>query len=82
MWQDVRDYWLPWMLFTASLLAAAVFVLLVSAAPQCPFAIPGIELFADDPVVRRSSIAAAIGLVVTAFVFFRPRTKKPSEPEA
>lgn len=29
-------------------------------------------LFAHDAAVRRTSLASAVGLVVTAFVFFRP----------
>ena len=30
-------------------------------------------LFAEDTVVRRTALASALGLLVTAFVFFRPR---------
>jgi hypothetical protein len=32
-----------------------------------------LDIFASDGTVRRSSIAGAIGLIVTAFVFFRPQ---------
>jgi hypothetical protein len=31
-----------------------------------------VELFADDSAVRHTSLAAAAGLVVTAYVFFGP----------
>jgi hypothetical protein len=31
-----------------------------------------LRLFAEDVAVRRTSLASALGLVVTAFVFFRP----------
>jgi cytochrome bd-type quinol oxidase subunit 2 len=30
------------------------------------------NLFAQDSVVRRTALACALGLVVTAYVFFRP----------
>jgi hypothetical protein len=38
-----------------------------------------IQLFADDVVLRRVAVASAIGLVVTANVFFRPRRRTDSE---
>jgi len=76
MWQELRDYWLPLMLFAGALLAAVVLFALVIAMPflvgQLPFTHVLLDLFAEDAVVRRSSIAGAIGLIVTAFVFFRP----------
>lgn len=74
MLQELRDYWLPLLLFASTLLVAVLLVLLVALMP---FAIeyvpvPPFTLFAEDATVRRSSIAGAIGLIVTAFVFFRP----------
>jgi hypothetical protein len=32
-----------------------------------------LALFAEDRAVRRTGLASALGLVVTAYVFFRPR---------
>jgi hypothetical protein len=76
MWQELRDYWLPLMLFGGVLLIAMLLLCLVAAAPHLLDAIAEpheiIKLFAADATVRRSSIAGAIGLIVTAFVFFRP----------
>ncbi len=37
-------------------------------------------LFARDAVVRRISLAGAVGLAATAFVFFRPSRRKPRPP--
>jgi hypothetical protein len=75
MWQELRDYWLPLMLFASVLLIALLLLILVAAAPYLlEVADPHdmIKLFAEDATVRRASIAGAIGLIVTAFVFFRP----------
>ncbi len=82
MLQDLRDYWLPLMLFTVATFVAAALLLLVAAMPFVAeyFVINNdlLSLFAGDAVVRRSSIAGAIGLIVTAFVFFRPRAAAPN----
>ena len=40
-----------------------------------------LQLFVDDAPVRRSSIAGAIGLIVTAFVFFRPSSTGRKSPK-
>ena len=76
MWHELRDYWLPLMLFGGVLLIAILLLGLVAAAPYMIDAIPEaravLKLFANDATVRRTSIAGAIGLIVTAFVFFRP----------
>jgi hypothetical protein len=82
MWQDLRDYWLPMMLFTGALVLAIVLIALVVAMPlaidHVP-ALPLLDLFAADATVRRTAMAGAVGLLVTAFVFFRPRGgRKPS----
>jgi hypothetical protein len=78
MWQALRDYWLPMLLFAGASLIAIVLLVLVAAMPYArehlPIAHPLLDLFADDATVRRCSIAGAIGLLVTAFVFFRPNT--------
>ena len=76
MWQELHDYWLPLMLFAAALIVAAVLLLLVAFMPvlseYLPYTNAVLDLFAADTTVRRCSIAGAIGLVVTALVFFRP----------
>ena len=86
MLQQLRDYWLPLMLFSGALLIAAVLLLGVLVAPLIVAYLPLrhglLTLFAEDTTVRRCAIAAAIGLIVTAFVFFRPRSQKPSDGPA
>ncbi len=76
MWQELRDYWLPLMLFIGALLVGTLLIGTVIALPYVHEHLPVehelIDLFAEDPVVRRSSIAGSIGLIVTAFVFFKP----------
>jgi hypothetical protein len=76
MLQELRDYWLPLMLFAGTLLVAAILLLLVAVMPfaieYVPISIPVLALFAGDVTVRRTAIAGAVGLIVTAFVFFRP----------
>ena len=74
MLQELRDYWLPLMLFAGTLLVAVVLLMLVALMPFAIeyMPIPPLTLFAADATVRRSAIAGAIGLIVTAFVFFRP----------
>jgi hypothetical protein len=76
MLQELRTTWIPRFFFGITLLfgggligAVALLPLLADrwTAPQ------PLHLFADDVVVRRSAIAGAVGLIVTAFVFFRPR---------
>jgi hypothetical protein len=81
MWQRLRDYWLPRMLFLVTQALAGVLLLLVALAPLVTGAIGFsnrmLELYADDATVRRISVAGAIGLFVTAVVFFRPRPAPP-----
>ncbi len=77
MLHQVRDYWLPMMLFTAAMFCGVGLLLFVVAAPllneYTPVRHALLQLFADDATVRRSSIAGAIGVIVTAFIFFRPK---------
>jgi hypothetical protein len=87
MLQELRDYWLPLMLYCGIMLVAIVLLAVVTALPflieDLPFAHPLLEMFAEDATVRRTSIAGAIGLVVTACVFFRPnRTMPPRKASA
>jgi hypothetical protein len=39
-----------------------------------------VRLFARDAVLRRTSLAGAAGLFVTAHVFFRPAAPVPTQP--
>jgi hypothetical protein len=90
MLQELRDYWLPLMLFIGALLVAILLTVFVTALPfvidELPFEHPLLKVFAEDTTVRRTSIAGAIGLVVTACVFFRPdrgvlaRRSAPKKP--
>jgi hypothetical protein len=85
MWQELRDYWLPMMLFVGTLVVATVLLVLVIVAPlviaYLSWSNRFIVLFADDATVRRTSLACAIGLTVTAFVFFRPSPPPPPPKE-
>lgn len=74
------DVWLPRACFVLALGAAAGLVALVVIAPWVESERPLWTLYAHDVTVRRTSLFAALGLLVTAFVFFRP--KRPSQPEA
>jgi hypothetical protein len=74
----------PGVLFVLCLLLAAALAGLVAAAPWLDGGGPAGEpvwkvvgLFARDVVVRRTALAAAAGLVATAFVFFRPPYSRP-----
>jgi succinate-acetate transporter protein len=76
MLQELRDYWLPLMLFCGIMFVAIVLLALVTAMPfvieDLPVTHPLLQMIAEDATVRRTAIAGAIGLVVTACVFFRP----------
>lgn len=69
------------LLFFATLALAAALALLVPTAPLLHAAQPDsvLHLFAEDVVVRRTALASALGLAVTAFVFFRPA--RPPRPD-
>ena len=81
MWRRLRDSWIPQILFAGALFVAGAILAVVIAMPyvleRLTFTHPLLVLFADDATVRRSSVAAAIGLIVTAFVFFRPSSAPP-----
>src|SRR5713101_5249107 len=80
MFERIRNQWLPWFLCRFFLLLAGLMVLLVLA---CPFLDDGrrnpsqgyrfVAAFARDLAVRRTAIASAVGLAVTAWIFFRPK---------
>jgi hypothetical protein len=70
-------------LFIGTLATAAALVIAVLVSPWLPQSLPLVPLFAADLAVRRTALASAAALAVTAFVFFRPSTrpKKPSPNE-
>jgi hypothetical protein len=74
-------------LFLVTVLLAVVLAALVVVAPwlDVESVPPGWErffaVFAGDALVRRTALASAAGLLVTAFVFFR-RRRIPQEPGA
>jgi len=74
MWDLLRDFWLPRLLFVTTLALAVLFALVVLCAPWVAEKDqPGLlALFAGDAIVRRTTVAGAVGLAVTACVFFRP----------
>ena len=65
--------WLPRLLWRLTLVVSGLMVLLVIAAPWFDTSEwPLLTLFAHDQAVRRTTLASALGLVVTAAIFFRP----------
>jgi hypothetical protein len=86
-WLLVRR-WLrrvPGVMFVVCLAVAGGLVALVAAAPYVAGGDPpaadvagrALALFARDATVRRTALASAVGLVATAFVFFRPPYGRP-----
>jgi hypothetical protein len=82
----VREVWLPRCCFVLTAALALGLVLAVVLAPwfeemECQAegwaAILG--LFARDAVVRRTALVSAVGLLVTAVVFFRPNPPPPED---
>lgn len=69
-----RHSWRTTLLFYLTLCCALMLGVLVLAAPliweedENRF----LQVFARDSTVRRTALASAVGLAVTAFVFFRP----------
>ncbi len=71
-------------LFLATITLSLSLILFVILAP---WSLEQIEekprwliLFAQDVVVRRTTIVCALGLFATAIVFFRNRTPPPEDP--
>jgi hypothetical protein len=64
---------LPAVLFYLSVLSATALVALVCVTPLLDdTASRWLLLFGHDALLRRTALVSAVGLVVTAFVFFRP----------
>jgi hypothetical protein len=90
----LRSGWFPRLLFRLCFTAA---VLLVGVVVLAPLLDDGtlqpegvgrmLGLFARDATLRRTAIASAVGLVVSAVVFFRPssrflsRGRQPQPPQ-
>jgi hypothetical protein len=79
-----RSYWLPWLLGRLIFGLSAVLLVLVLLAPLLDNGMPQPEgwsrllaLFARDATLRRTAVASAIGLLVTAYIFFRPAEPLP-----
>jgi hypothetical protein len=62
------------LLFAVLLMVAAVGGPYLAAAITEPHEV--LVLFGTDRTVRRTALVSSLGLVVTAFVFFRPTVKK------
>ena len=79
---------LPRFLFCVTVGSAAGLFLLVIVAPWLDNTFSGprgwlrlVALFAHDATLRRTALASALGLLVTAFVFFRrPRLPRRLSP--
>lgn len=81
--------WLPWVLFRLTAGVSALLLALVLLAPLLDDAEAEttgsrslLVLFARDATLRRTAIASALGLLVTAGVFFRPVEKSPPADSA
>jgi hypothetical protein len=72
----------PRLFFWLALLTALVLLSLLLIAPLLDSADPLLRLFARDPMVRRTALASALALLVTAWTFFRPApaAAKPERP--
>jgi hypothetical protein len=86
MWDRLRNVWLPRFCFA---IAFALSLALAGAVVVAPLLVPEegppplLELFAQDLTVRRTALASAGCLFVTACVFFRPAIapSKKSSPK-
>ena len=79
--------WFSRLLFRLTVALAALLVVLVVAAPLLdrPEARPEgwrrvPALFARDVTLRRTAVASAVGLAVSACIFFRPTGRVPALP--
>lgn len=74
--------WLPRLLFRLTLAISAA---LLGLVVLCPWLHRDgtsrlVTLFAHDTALRRTTVASAVGLAVTAFVFFRSPRGEPAAP--
>ena len=89
--QTMAEAWLRRWLFRCSLMFAAVLAALVVVAPwlagdsAAPAPSRLLTLFGHDATLRRTALAGAAGLAVTAFIFFQPAgrvARPPRRPPA
>lgn len=80
--------WLPRLLFRLTLAVAASLISLVLLCPLLDNGRVPVDslsrlaaLFARDAAVRRTAVASALGLAVTACVFFRGPRRQPRPPK-
>jgi uncharacterized membrane protein len=73
--------WLPRALFRLTLAVAAGLVVFVIVSPLLHNYLSSrlIAVFAEEVSVRRTALASAVGLAVTACIFFRP-APAPTRP--
>ena len=64
--------WLPRLLFWLVTTGAFLLLAFVVVAPWLDGETRLVGLFARDATVRRTAVASAVGLLVTACIFFRP----------
>jgi hypothetical protein len=83
---DAEGVWLPRMLYWICLGVAASLLALVFLSPlldngqqETAEGWRVVFLFAADTTLRRTAVAAAIGLAVTAQVFFRSSASLPTD---
>jgi len=76
--RDLAEFAVPRLLFGLACAASAGLLGLVLVAPLLAPGPAWLALFAGDPAVRRTAVASALGLLVTACVFFRPQPGSPS----
>src|SRR5262245_28727768 len=84
----LREVWLPRALFALTVALSAGLLAAVVVAPWVDDGAADaggwrrlVALFARDAVVRRTAAFSAAGLVVTAFVFFRPGAAEDKPPK-
>jgi hypothetical protein len=69
---------IPRLLFLLAITLSFLLIVLVIAAPLVDNGEARLlSLFARDPALRRTALASAAGLIVTACVFFRPPRRPP-----
>ncbi len=74
-------FWLCWALAAALIVLVLLGPALDNGADQPQGWRRVVAVFARMPVMRRTAVAAALGLAVTACVFFRtPRVPRPPRP--
>jgi hypothetical protein len=82
----IKDLVLPSLLFLLTLALAVALGGAVVAAPwfygDGASGNPYLYMFAKDMTVRRTAFFSALGMIVTAFVFFRPQTSDTKKKRA